>query len=310
MKPISCNLCGSTDSTLLYRLKDRMIRVESKDEFNLYLCKRCGLAYLNPQPEWEELEYFYGGNYYTNVSHSERKSSLGEALYQLLRKLKRAIIGPPHPKFWHFGKETGRFLDVGCGNGAYDAYVIKDYPRWEFYGVEPSALSASLAKKITHFNVFNGFLENAHYESDFFDVILMSHSLEHTFDPKKTIEEAFRILKKGGRLIIKVPNFACPSRRFFGTYWYHLDAPRHLFHFAPEVVAVILKNAGFTIESVRFEALSGSVLRSIAYYVNRKQFFFEKQLILMCIHYVLVPIKKVVEWFKVGSGQEVIAIKK
>lgn len=310
MKTILCNLCGSNDSVLLYRLKDRMIRIESKDIFDLHICKQCGLAYLNPQPEWQELEYFYGGEYYTNVSQEHRTSVLGEALYKLARKIKRAVIGPPHPKFWHFGKETGRFLDVGCGNGAYDAYVIADYPRWEFYGVEPSRASALLAKKIPRFSVFNGFLEHAEYQSDFFDVILMSHSLEHTFNPKKTIEEAFRILRKGGRLIIKVPNFACPSRRFFGTYWYHLDAPRHLFHFTVEVLTAILKNAGFTIESKRFEALSGSVLRSIAYFMNQKQFFFEKPFILVCIHYAFVPVKKIVEWFNVGSGQEVIAVKK
>ena len=310
MKTISCKFCGASDSILLYKMRDRMIRTESKDIFDLHLCKQCGLAYLNPQPEWQELEYFYGGNYYTNVSRGERKSSLGEALYQTARKIKRAVVGPPHPKFWHFGKGRGRFLDVGCGNGAYDAYVIKDYPQWEFYGIEPSKASALLAQKTPYFKVFNGFLENACYAPDFFDVILMSHSLEHTFDPKKTIEEAFRILKKGGRLVIKVPNFSCPTRTFFGTYWYHLDAPRHLFHFTPEVLTAILKNAGFTIESIRFEALSGSVLRSVAYYANRKQFFFEKPFILMCIHYALVPIKKIAEWFSIASGQEIIAVKR
>lgn len=306
MRHTSCIACGNDTTEIVYRLRDRLIRADDARIFLLCRCAQCGLVYLNPQPEWSDLEYFYGSDYYTNIDGGSRRPNIA---YRVLRKLKRAVMGPLRPQFFHFEKREGRFLDIGCGNAAYEGYVMSDYPGWEFYAVEPSHASAVLAKRVPHLNVFEGLLEDAQYPADFFDVILMSHSLEHTFDPCAALREVRRILRPGGRVVIKVPNFMSPSRRIFGEYWYHLDAPRHLFHFMPVVLSAMLRNVGFEIDSVRFEALSGSVLRSIAYRYGIKHFFFERPLVLLCIHYLFWPFKKIIEFLGWGSGQEIIARK-
>ena len=46
---------------------------------------------------------------------------------------------------------------------------------------------------------------NSEYKKDYFDVIIVTHILEHLADPQKTINEIYRILKKDGVCIVSVP---------------------------------------------------------------------------------------------------------
>ena len=77
-------------------------------------------------------------------------------------------------------------------------------------------------------------------------MVVMWHVLEHVRDPKKNIETAARILKPGGRLVVAVPNFASLQARLGRGRWFHLDVPRHLFHFTPETLRGLLTRAKFS----------------------------------------------------------------
>lgn len=90
--------CKSEKVKLLYTAKDRMIRKDSSKEFYIYRCQNCGLAYLNPQPEWSKLEYFYGEGYYMAADLPQNQPH--KPFYKFLRGIKRAVLGPSMPKFW------------------------------------------------------------------------------------------------------------------------------------------------------------------------------------------------------------------
>lgn len=65
------------------------------------------------------------------------------------------------------------------------------------------------------------------------DKIKAFHVLEHLDELEKSLEEMYRILKKGGTLHIKVPHFTAPGafleqhRRFF---WYYCFTSKRLFY--------------------------------------------------------------------------------
>jgi len=82
-------------------------------------------------------------------------------------------------------------LDLGCGERKKEGYVTLDF-RPE---VNPDI--------VHNLNVFP-----YPFPDSYFDVIEASHVLEHLDRPFLVMKELHRILKPGGRLIIKVPHFS------------------------------------------------------------------------------------------------------
>jgi len=96
-----------------------------------------------------------------------------------------------------------------------------------------------------------------------FDVITMWHSLEHVHAPLEVLQEAHRLLVPGGKLIVAVPNIDSLPFRWFGAAWFGLDLPRHLTHFAPWTLHLMLERARFQVGPIRMVRHS-SWLRSSA----------------------------------------------
>src|SRR5579859_5368801 len=87
--------------------------------------------------------------------------------------------------------KKGRVLDVGASTGAMlDIFKEKGFETW---GVEPS-LSSSIAKKKGHKIIFNYF-EKAKLPSDYFDAVIMNHTLEHLNNPVAILVKIHKLLK-------------------------------------------------------------------------------------------------------------------
>jgi SAM-dependent methyltransferase len=78
-----------------------------------------------------------------------------------------------------------------------------------------------------------------------FDVVTMWHALEHAPRPLEVLRAAHRLLTPGGKLIVQTPNIDSLPFRWFGAAWFGLDLPRHLTHFAPPTLTLMLQRAGF-----------------------------------------------------------------
>ena len=88
-------------------------------------------------------------------------------------------------------------------------------------------------------------LAAAGYPSSYFDQVLIWHVLEHLEQPRETLEEVRRILRPGGRLVVAVPNLASRQAAWSGAAWFHLDLPRHLYHFPLAALRRLLDETGF-----------------------------------------------------------------
>lgn len=122
-------------------------------------------------------------------------------------------------------------LDFGCGDGGFIAAAKA--VGWDAVGVEMRPDHAR-AKGLTVF-------ERIEDAPGPFDVITLWHSLEHVAAPRATVERLLELLKPGGHMIIAVPNRASWQARLFGRRWFHIDAPRHLFHFTPLALQRLLE---------------------------------------------------------------------
>lgn len=117
--------------------------------------------------------------------------------------------------------EGKKILDVGCGVGTY----LQAFKRFgdDLYGVEIDAKRAAKAKKITP-NISVASAENLPFPEATFDIVFSHEVLEHLEDDRKAVEEAVRVLKPGGHLVLFVPNRLFP----FETHGFYLGR-RYLF---------------------------------------------------------------------------------
>jgi SAM-dependent methyltransferase len=159
------------------------------------------------------------------------------------------------------GAPAGRVLDVGCGPGHY-LRVWKELG-WEIEGLEPNELVAARAGQELGALVRRGFAETAELPHAAYDLVTMSHSLEHLRSPRTALSHLRRALKPDGRLLLMVPNFAAWERRAFRQRWQGLEAPRHLYHFEPTTITALLRSTGYSVMQIGGTAHASTFLRSL-----------------------------------------------
>ena len=75
----------------------------------------------------------------------------------------------------------------------------------------------------------------------------MWHVLEHIKDPEKFIQRISTLLNKNGVFIFEVPNRNSLGFRWTKRKWYHLDTPRHLFHYNLRSMKRLMEGHGLQI---------------------------------------------------------------
>ena len=79
-------------------------------------------------------------------------------------------------------------------------------------------------------DVFCGTLEE--YQTDQqYDVVFMSHVIEHVLDPVATVATIERLLAPGGVLYLETPNVGSLDARVWKQRWGLIHYPRHLYLF-------------------------------------------------------------------------------
>jgi methionine biosynthesis protein MetW len=237
---VACDLCDSLEIEKTSIIQDCLFGVPGN--FSLRKCKKCGTLYLSPRPKREEIVRLYRKYY------NYRKVSRGNSLRVWLRKNARlrtiyhAINGEYIAEILR--KSKGKVLDVGCGNGV----LLEDLREngCVAMGVELNPDNVSIAK-VKGFEVFCGSLEDARYQDNTFDVVIVNHVLEHVPSPIKTMKEIWRILKPGGKVFIQTPNEESYMRKIFGKYWTGWHIPFHFNYFSQRTIRKLSLLAGFKV---------------------------------------------------------------
>ena len=143
----------------------------------------------------------------------------------------------------------GAMLDVGSHCGFFLRRARKR--GWSTTGVEPSPVSASLAREVFGLNVKTGFLADVAFPDCSFDCVTVVDVLEHIPDPRALLVEVRRVLRPGGCLLVKVPNVRYVLMKYrlvhgrFGVHRDAFDAREHVVHYSRQTLAGLLSSAGF-----------------------------------------------------------------
>ncbi|MBI1198420.1 MAG: methyltransferase domain-containing protein [Phenylobacterium sp.] len=155
----------------------------------------------------------------------------------------------------------GRLLDVGCGTGAYVAWMARE--GWDAHGIDFDADAVATARRYPGVDARVGDLASQKYPDDHFDAVVLSNVIEHLLDPQGVFDECRRILAPGGRLVMITPNVDALGHKLFGPDWRGLEPPRHLFLFPGDVLEKMGRKAGFK----KVDVFSSPGSRSAAEYV-------------------------------------------
>jgi SAM-dependent methyltransferase len=76
-----------------------------------------------------------------------------------------------------------------------------------------------------------------------YDLIILRHVLEHTYDPVSLIQYLGKYLSDSGILYIEVPNLDSGCAKFFKKYCPLFYVPRHIFHFTAKSLVLVIDEA-------------------------------------------------------------------
>ena len=114
---------------------------------------------------------------------------------------------------------------------------------WQVKGLEPDTTARKKAKELYQLDLGEA---NMFYKlsAGTFDVITLWHVLEHVHDLTNYIQQLKLLLKDDGKLFIAVPNYTSKDATIYKEYWAAYDVPRHLYHFSPKAMQVLVEKNG------------------------------------------------------------------
>jgi len=208
---MKCKLCSNKNFDSLFEV----------DGFEIGECSNCGLVKTFGEYKVDYSRY-----------HRDQDYELHEELFRNIFKKRLDIV----KKY----VDKGKVLEIGTAVGTMLDLFKED--GWETWGVEPSG-SAGVASKKGH-KILKTTFEKAKLDKNYFDAVVINHTLEHVENPVGVLKKVKTLLKKGGIVYIDVPNFASLASRTMSKNWGFLLPEEHVHHFTPKTLKGVMREAG------------------------------------------------------------------
>lgn len=140
------------------------------------------------------------------------------------------------PEAVNYIKDGDKVIDLGCGVGALHRLILEKYKKCELWGVDISEKAIVINKEYNpsghYLQGYIGGLKDI--PENYFDVVFSGEIIEHLDDPSILFTDAYRILNKGGKIIITTPQDN------------HIESPEHVWYFSKEDIIKLFTDAGFS----------------------------------------------------------------
>lgn len=221
-----CVLCGTMETE----------RVSERDRHGnplvTVLCPGCGVVRNDPVPSEAELTEFYRRDY-----RQEYKGAAEPRLRQVWRNLDR--LNRHFAEFRDVYAKGGDWLDLGSGSGEFTFLAARIGAR--VTAVEPNEGYAEYCRRKLELDVTTGRMEDCGFAPASFDLIRLSHVLEHMRDPQASLATLKGWLRPGGILYIEVPDIEADARNKLRGRLFHYG---HIYNYNPVTLRHVAGLAG------------------------------------------------------------------
>lgn len=210
----------------------KMDSIYSSYPVNVVRCSRCSHVYTDPKPSENELKEIYDKIYMYPVHFA----IMGEKRYRARKMAKyiEQLLGSGGHK---------EVLEIGCMYG-YLLEALKKR-RVQAEGIELDKAAVEHCQK-------NGLQVSQSSAEDLvkmgqktYDLVVLSHVLEHLREPEKILQQLKGLLRKDGLLVVAVPNSSSINRKLFGRFWGWWQVPIHVNHFNQNSLKLLGENAEY-----------------------------------------------------------------
>lgn len=239
---INCPICGHTQREFVTNLSSN-IKVlgdffpETSSE--MVCCNKCGCVYVDLKATQNQFNKYYNSPFAKTISYY-KNFGIDET---------NEYFANIHSIFQEYVNFDSKILDLGSGVGEFSKYLL-DLGYKNVVSVDPSEYCKNESKNIG-LNTLS--LDTFNIKKDFgnekFDLIILSHVLEHILDFKTAIENAKFLLKENGILYIEVPDAKRYSDVDFPSYFFFTY--EHLSHYTEETFINIANSYGFDLLKVK-----------------------------------------------------------
>lgn len=214
-------------------------------------CPQCGLARVFPPRSPERLADIHNTSEWFNDPYFDRRDLSQDHFLAKNRTLLNLLADGRTVK-------GARLLDVGCDTGSL-LRVARDEFGMTGLGIEISQQAVRVAREEHGLEVLAGQVAELELPSASFDFIVMVDVVEHVADPAALLNEAYRLLRSGGKIYIDtsdddalVNTIGLVLYRLLGTWVQgmienRVFIPYHEFYFNKSTLARLVRQMGFQI---------------------------------------------------------------
>jgi SAM-dependent methyltransferase len=220
-----CPICLKSNTEILHEL-DVVLPIESfmPSHLTIVCCSYCGMVYSDTIATQEDYN-----RYYRECSiYEDPKTSIGSGILPHdrchLQQIAQRIA-----KFADI--KSARVLDIGCASGG-SLMALTEIGFKNPCGIDPSPACVKAGQNIKGAHIYQGSIHSMPDLSGLFDVVILSHVLEHVYDVLAGVDAALSQLKPGGHLYVEVPD-ACRFHDYISAPFQDFNI-EHINYFSPQ----------------------------------------------------------------------------
>jgi ubiquinone/menaquinone biosynthesis C-methylase UbiE len=245
-----CPSCRNPEFKVLVKEDRHGISCEAR------LCTSCGLVFSSPHVALESIEYFYNHiygrlNYKTSTPKHLFSQVQGDNIFNFISE---------------FSKDIKSIVDIGAGSGDVVKVFSAKLENAQVIGIDYNEELVNRFKATRNSKMVVGGVEELEHGEQKFDLIILSHVLEHIVDLQGFFKKIKTLLNQNSLIYIEVP----------GIFGYFRDSHYYehsfeIFHTIAHVYNFTLMTLQRVLEENGFEIIKGDEKIRILVRVSQKK---------------------------------------